>query len=219
MCGPVAIAGVGLAATLGLGIAQSVSQYQGLKQSAKAQDRYQNTVKDQREKQIQENYDRVMESYRFKLMSEQVRLNEIRKSATQQAFNVQQAGLRARSTAAAQAASRGSAGQSTYLNLMDYLTQTGFAIAGINDQFGAEQRQSERNKQAFYLEAKNRASSIQPYVPGPVTYPSPVGMALQIGSSAASSFNAFGAPLVGAYNRAPALTGSNTSTAPAWYVG
>jgi hypothetical protein len=76
-------------------------------------------------------------------MSEQVRLEEVRKSASR-------------------AASTGAAGQSTYLSLLDYIQQAGVAVGGINTQYRAEVSQSHRTRQAMWQQARDRASSIQP---------------------------------------------------------
>lgn len=218
MCDPVSLAVTAIATTATLGFMSSNAQYEGQTQAAEAHQEYQVTQQRQREEQIQENYDRTLESYRFQLGSEQVRIEEVRKAAAQQIFNVNQSALQQRSSAAASAASRGAAGQSTYLSLLNYITQAGVQVGGIETQLKAEQSQSERNKQAMYMEAKARAKSIQPYIPAPIQGPTDTRL-LDTATAGAGAFTSFGMPLIQANSMLPPTPAAGPTTGPGGMLG
>jgi hypothetical protein len=201
--------------SLAISAAGAGAQYIGQSQAASASKDYQKAQIRQREALMQENYNRAIEAYRLNLVAEQARMDEVRKAATVQKFNINQRGLEARSSAAAEAASRGSAGQSQFINLLSYLTRAGQGNTAITRQFRAEVDQSNRNREAYRIQARDRITSIQPFIPSPISRPSPVAAFLQIGEGAISAYNTFKAP----YDQAERLTagssGSSVNDAPA----
>ena len=200
---------------IGLSAAQAGSQYQSQSQAASAQKDYQKAQVNLREQQYQQNYDRVIDSYRLQRVSEQVRLDEVRRSATLQASNINRSALEQRSAAAAEAASRGSAGQSQIINLMSYLTRAGQGVSAVQSQFQAEAQQSNRNQQAFSIEARNRIASVQPYSPAPVQGPSPIAPFLQIGAGALNAYTTYGLPYQQASSQTATTPSASSYRAPA----
>lgn len=213
MCDAVSLTVAAIGTSAALGFASSDAQFQAGEQAANAQYEYQVALQKQRQEQIQENYQRTLEAYRFQLNAENARIEEVRKAASAQAFNINVAALRARSSAAAAAASRGAAGQSTYLSLLDYIAQAGQQIGGIGAQLRAEEAQSHRNRQAMWIEAKNRAASIQPYIPAPVQGPMDTTL-IDTASNALGAAATFGLPLIQA-DRATRQATTGPSSTPA----
>jgi len=195
MCNPI----VAMAA---ITVAQAGAQFMEQSSQAEAQKDYQARLADERQEQIAENYRRTIEAYNTKSSGELSKLEETQQTARGQEFDIRREAIRSQASSLSAAAQTGASGQSLYVGLLDSLAQAGFDISRLGVNVGLEARQSQRNLEAYRIEARDRATSIQPYTPSPITGPSGIGAALTIAGGALGAYNQFQAPT----DRATALT-------------
>jgi hypothetical protein len=157
-------------------------------QQTQAQNKYQKTMAEQRDQQIEDNYALSVASANNQYRALQDRQQQETDAAAQkiQEGNIQ--GAKARSTALAAAGEAGVSGLSVNSLLSDFMAQEARYRSSVKTNLGYANSQLEDQKQGVYAEATGRAQSIQPYIKEPVATPDYVGAALRVGGSATSAY-------------------------------
>jgi hypothetical protein len=186
MCGPAAILPL---ASLAITAVSAGAQYMGQRQAAQDQSDYQAQQVKERDRQIAENYKRSMAAYNLQNVAENVRMDEVRAAASQEAFRIAQASAQAKARVISNAAQTGAGGNSLLSVIQDIMGRAGFETNTVLGNLKSEEGQSYRNLQAFHEEATNRITSLQPYTGSTVRGPSLLGPALTIGGGALNSYS------------------------------
>ena len=205
-----------LAATaVGITAAGAGAQYIGGRQSAKAQAKHNEQLVAERDKQISENYRNAIASYRLESQGALNRLAEVQQINREKAFGVRVAAARAGATATAQAAGRGSAGGSIMSAIMGIMGAAGMDISGLMLQDRFAESQTELNLRGIHEQAKQRASSLKPYLAPPTMMP---GLLIPVSQVAGSGLDAY-ASFIRPTQQAQGATTLGTSGVPSPGLG
>lgn len=175
LCDPFSITALALSA------AASAAAYQQQQQQAENAAKYQNEQYRQAGVFAAENY-----TQQTGVVSERLRQNA---EATGQSGEENAiAAMQARATATAAAGEAGVTGNSVDQLLADFSRTESLNAANLKTNQRYAEDQANREQQALRADARNRIVSNRP---GPVNYPSTLGLGLQIGAAGLSSYNSY----------------------------
>lgn len=187
MCEP--ISATTAAVLSGLAIVASTASgivgYIGQSQTANQQAAYQSALAQQRNQQILENQRLAQESYLRQAQQVNIRQQQEEEKASSELQSTQIEAMQARARARVASGEAGVTGLSVDSLIADFYRQEDFYRQGIQRNVAFSRQQSQEDIKGLRAEAEGRYQAIQPYLPEPITRPSFLGTALQIGANAA----------------------------------
>lgn len=160
-------------------------------QQTKATEKYQQSMADARDQQIEENYALSVASANSQYRQLQDRQQQEADAAAQKVQEGNLQGAKARSTALVAAGEAGVSGLSVNNLINDFMAQEARYRNSVTTNLGYANQQVEAQKQGVYAEAQGRVNSVTPYMKEPVAQPNYVGAALRVGGSATSAYSSY----------------------------
>jgi hypothetical protein len=182
----------------------------GQQQQQKAQVKYQNSLQEANQKQMEQNRDLATRAYLDQASAANNQLAQSREAAAAANFDQSRETLQARGAAIASAAEAGVYGGSLDALLSDFGRHEGMFASRNEANLIYKQQQTAAQIKGYHTEATGRAAGIQPYQPSPVAPVDYFGPALQVVQTGVNT---------GLNYKAAASKGANSSTVVNNYYG
>ena len=177
MCDPVTLTAV----SIGMSVVTAGAKYMGEQQQAESQANYQQELGRARNEQMLDNANRANEEYLRTTMEYNRREREEGLKTADEKEKVSRVALEEREAAKLAAAEAGVAGLSVDALVSDYYRDEARSHDRLDQNKGIVVSEIESRKEAAQRTAEGRIGSIQPFVPSPITQPSFLGSALEVG--------------------------------------
>lgn len=172
--------------SLAVTAASTAFNYAGQQQQAEAQAKYQRQLAEQQNEYILQNAEAANAAYIEESAAQTIKMGQQQEAASEELQDLQRERLQAQGTAVATSEA---AGLSYNLLMRDYLREEARYRNNVRRQLEWDWQEGSRLIAGYRSKAIDRANSVQPYTPSPVSSPSLLGAGLQI---AGGAFDAYG---------------------------
>jgi hypothetical protein len=185
------VSAIGLVITIA---ATAWQLYQQSQQTAQ-QNKYQQRLAENRDKQIEDNYELSVASANQQYRQLQNRQQQESEAASQKEIQASREGAQARSTARLAAGEAGVSGLSVNALLQDFMGQEARYRDAVKTNAGYANDQLREEMKGVEAQASGRIASITPYIKQPVDRPNYIGGALRVGGAALDAYTRYSSGL------------------------